>query len=165
MRYIHHHELPNGRKTTYSRCIASERPNKVESNRVRLTVGGNKIDYPGCVSTSTAGITTAKLLSNSVVPTPKACIAVFDLKDFYLRTPMTRYEYMCIPVSAIPQSIIEQYNLLSYVHKRHVLVEISKGMHGLSQACILAYEQVVRHLGISGISPCKHMAGLKWHET
>jgi hypothetical protein len=78
-------------------------------------VGGNQIDYPGRVSTPTAGITTMKLLFNSVVSTPNARLVVFDLKDFYLGTPMERYEYM-------PQSIIEQYALLKYVHNGHVLV-------------------------------------------
>jgi hypothetical protein len=52
--------------------------------------GGNQIDYPGRVSTTTAGITTAKLLFNSVVSTPNARLAVFDLKDFYICTPMER---------------------------------------------------------------------------
>jgi hypothetical protein len=71
-------------------------------------MGGNQIDYPGRVSTPKAGITTAKLLFNSVVSNPNARLAVFDLKDFYLGTPMERYEHMRILQSAIPQSIIEQ---------------------------------------------------------
>jgi hypothetical protein len=121
----------------YSRFVASERPYKVESKRVRLMVGGNQIDYLGQVSTPTAGITTVKLLFNSVISTPNARLTVFDLKDFYLGTPMERYDYMRIPLSAIPQSIIEQYALLKYVHNGHVLVEISKGMYGLPQVDIL----------------------------
>jgi hypothetical protein len=103
MRYIHHHELPKGRKATYSRFVASERPNTTESKRVCLTVGGNHIDYPGRVSTLSAGITIAKLLLDSVVSTPNARLAVFDLKYFYLGTPMARYEYMRIPISSIQQ--------------------------------------------------------------
>jgi hypothetical protein len=160
MWYIYHHELPKGLKATYSRFFASERPHKVDSKRVRLTVGRNQIDYPGRVSTPTAGITTAKLLFNSVISTPNARLAVFDLKDFDLGTPMERYKYMHIPLSAIPQSIIEQYTLLKYVHNGHVLVEISKGMYGLPQTGILAYEQLVRHLQSSGYSPCNHTAGI-----
>jgi hypothetical protein len=96
-------------------------------------VVGNQIDYPGRASTPTAGITTAKLLFNSVISTHNARLTVFDLKDFYLGTPMERYEYMRIPLSAIPQSIIEQYTLLKYVHNGHVLVGIIKGMYGLPQ--------------------------------
>jgi hypothetical protein len=67
MRYIYHHELPKGGKATYSRFLVSEHPNKVESKRVHLTVGGNKIDHPCQVSTPTAGINSDKLLFNSVV--------------------------------------------------------------------------------------------------
>jgi hypothetical protein len=165
MWYIYHHEVPKGRKVTYSRFIASERPHNVESNRVRLAVGGNQIDYPGRVSTPTAGIATAKLLLNSVISTPNARLAVFDLKYFDLGTPMERYECMRIPLSTIPQSIIEQYALLKYVHNGHMLVEISKGMCGLPQAGILAYEQLVRHLSLSGYSPCNHTEGLWRHHT
>jgi hypothetical protein len=165
LRYIYHHELPKGRKLTYLRFVASERPHKVESKRVHLAVGGNQIDYPGRSSTPTSGITTAKLLFNSVISTLNARLTVFDLKDFYLGTPMECYEYMHIPLSAIPQSVIEQYALLKYVHNRRVLVEISKGMYGLPQAGILAYEQLVRHLHSPGYSPCNHTAGLWRHPT
>jgi hypothetical protein len=38
--------LPNV-PTGYSRFVASERLNKMESKRVCLTVGGNTINYPG----------------------------------------------------------------------------------------------------------------------
>jgi hypothetical protein len=95
--FVHHHELPKGRKSTYTCFIVSQRPNKVESKSVRLAVCGNQIDYPGRVSTPTAGITTAKLLFNSVISTPDACLAVFDLEDLYLGTPMSRYELHAHP--------------------------------------------------------------------
>lgn len=41
-------------------------------NYTRLTVDGDWINYPGVVSTEAAGITTSKLLFNSVMSTPKA---------------------------------------------------------------------------------------------
>jgi hypothetical protein len=103
MRYIHHHKLHKGRKATYSRFIASECPNTTESKIFCLTIGGNQIDYPGRGSTPTAVITTAKILFNSVVLTPNARIAVFDLNYFYLGTTMACYEYMRILISAIQQ--------------------------------------------------------------
>lgn len=59
---------------------------------------------------------TAKLLVNSVVPTPNAKFMATNLKDFYLDTPMTRCEYKCIPLWMIPAVIIEQYKLLPLVH-------------------------------------------------
>ncbi len=34
-----------------------------------------------------------------------------DIKDFYLNTPMTRYEYMQLKISDMPDDVIEHYNL------------------------------------------------------
>jgi hypothetical protein len=48
------------------------KPHKAEKERVRLTVGGNRLDYPGEVATSTADITTFKILINSTLFTEDA---------------------------------------------------------------------------------------------
>jgi hypothetical protein len=54
-------------------CIVCERrPHKTEVEHTRLTVGGNIIDYPGDVSTKTTGLSTVKLIFNSVISTPSA---------------------------------------------------------------------------------------------
>jgi hypothetical protein len=90
------------------------------------------------------------MLLNSVISTPGALFATFDLKDFYLGTPMQRKEYMHIPISSIPPSIIKQYHLLDLVYNGFVLVEIFRGMYGLPQAGILAYDQLIRHLSTHG---------------
>ena len=34
-----------------------------------------------------------------------------DIKDFYLMTPMTRYEYFRMKLELIPQDVIDKYNL------------------------------------------------------
>jgi hypothetical protein len=47
-----------------------------------------------------------------------------DLKDFYLGTPMLRYEYMRIPIDMLPDTIIDQYNLGPLFHNGFVYVEI-----------------------------------------
>jgi hypothetical protein len=128
MRYIPRRALPPRRQATYSRFVATERQHKAETKRVRLTVGGNLVHYPDKVSTPTYNLSTIKMLLNSVISTPGALFAIFDLKDVYLGTPMKRMEYMRIPISSIPPSIIGQYHLLDLVHNCFVLVEISRGM-------------------------------------
>jgi hypothetical protein len=165
MCYFPHHDIPPVRRATYSRFVATERPRKAETKRVRLTFGGNLVHYPDKMRTPTADLSTVKMLLNSVISTPGALFTTFDLKDFYLGTPMTRMEYMRIPISSIPPSIIEQYHLLNLVHNGFVLVEISCGMYGLPQAGILAYDQLVRHLSTYGYSPCPHAPGMWSHTT
>jgi hypothetical protein len=108
--------------------VSAYRPEKANPRRVRWTVGGNLIDYPGDVSTKTADLCTAKLLFNSVLSTPDARFMTGDLKDFYLGTPMERYEYMRVPIHMIPTDIIESYKLAPLVKNGFVYVEIRPGM-------------------------------------
>eukprot|EP00978_Attheya_sp_CCMP212_P006249 scaffold14175_cov40-Attheya_sp.AAC.1 len=46
-RFIKHTDMPNNRIATYVRIVCDERPVKSETKHVHLTVGGDKIDYPG----------------------------------------------------------------------------------------------------------------------
>ena len=112
---IKRENIPTDRKATYVKFVCNIRPQKAEKHRTRLTVGGNLVDYLGDVSTPTADMLTAKILINSVISTPGAKWLGIDLKDFYLNTPMDRYEYITIPYRLIPQEIIQQYNLQNLV--------------------------------------------------
>eukprot|EP00978_Attheya_sp_CCMP212_P006675 scaffold15489_cov53-Attheya_sp.AAC.3 len=96
--------MPTDRKTTYVRIICDECPLKTETKRVHLTVGGDKIDYPGKVATPTAELVAVKCLFNSVVSTPGTKCLSADAKDFYLGIPMERPDFMCIPVNGFPLS-------------------------------------------------------------
>ena len=87
-------------------------------------MGGNLIDYPGDVGTPTADTTTAKIVINSTISTPKSKYLVGDVKNFYLGTPMSRYEYMRLSITIILQEIIEQYSLLPLVRNSYVYVKI-----------------------------------------
>jgi hypothetical protein len=90
----HTGDLPRDRTATYLRIVTSLRPQKAEPHQVRFTAGGNLIKYPRDVSMPTADMTTTKLVLNSTVSMPGAEFSYFDLANFYLNTPMLRYEYM-----------------------------------------------------------------------
>jgi hypothetical protein len=55
------------RKITYGKLVCDYKPNKTEKHRVRLTVGGDILAYNGETATSTADITTFKILINSTL--------------------------------------------------------------------------------------------------
>ena len=163
--FIHPSAIPAGRKATYLRVVSALRPEKANPYRIRWTAGGDKVDYPFDVSTKTADLTTAKLLINSVVSTPNAKFLTADLKDFYLGTPMSRYEYMRVPIWMLPDAIIEQYNLTPLFHNGYVYVEIRRGMYGLPQAGRLANDQLIAFLQPHGYAPCPLTPGLWKHAT
>ena len=64
-----------------------------------------------------------------------------DIKNFYLCTPLKRYEYVRMHLSNFPQDVITQSGLIKLANKDGmVFVEIRKGMYGLPQAGLLAQE-------------------------
>jgi hypothetical protein len=163
--FISHKDVPANKTPTYCRVVCEEKPLKEETKRVRITVGGNKIDYPGDVATPTAELITVKCLFNSVISTPGAKAMAADAANFYLGTPLPGSEFMRIPVKIIPERIMIQYDLYRLVHNGYVMVEIKKGMYGLPQAGILANQRLVKHLAKSGYQQMPRTPGLFQHET
>ena len=165
MHFIRFDQIPAGRKATYLRLVVADRPMKANPRRVRFTVGGDKVDYPYDVRTKTADLTTAKIIINSTISTPGARFMGIDIKDFYLNNPMSRYEYMRIPINQLPKKIIDQYNLTPLIHNGAVYVEIQKGMYGLPQAGRIANDKLVPILKQAGYHQSEHTPGLFKHDT
>ena len=84
------------RDVTYASFVCEIKPNKKETHRTRLTAGGDRINYPEDVGTPTADMMLVKILFNSIISTKNARCVMADIKDYYLNTPMKRYEYMRI---------------------------------------------------------------------
>ena len=76
---------------------------KKETNRVKLTVGGQKNDCLGVPNTLTEYLTTIKAHFNSVISTEGDEYMFMCTKVFYLNMPIPRYEYAIIPVYMIPE--------------------------------------------------------------
>ena len=66
------------------------RPHNKEPIRVRITVGVNRVEYPGKLTTKTADLTTFKIYINSMVSTQGARCDAWDIGSYYLDTPMRR---------------------------------------------------------------------------
>jgi hypothetical protein len=91
---------------------------------VRLTVGGDRLDFSGDVATSTAYITTFKIVINSTLSTKDAKIMIMDIKHYYRGTPFPRYEYMSMLLSRFPEEIVIKYNLTALAIDGWVYIEI-----------------------------------------
>ncbi len=91
------------------------KPNKEEKERTRIAIGGDRVNYPDEVGTPTADLLLVKTHLNSVISTPATRYMTMDISNFYLNTLMERFEYARIPLTDIPEEIIEEYSLLKYV--------------------------------------------------
>ena len=74
--WIPRSRVPKGKKITYARMVVDICPKKADPNRVRITAGGDRLDYYGEKSTKTASIKTVKILINSVLSTTKSKVYV-----------------------------------------------------------------------------------------
>jgi hypothetical protein len=72
--------IPKYRQITYGKIVCDYKPHKKEKERVRLTVGGDRLDYSSDVATSTADITTFKILINITLSTADAAMMMMDIK-------------------------------------------------------------------------------------
>jgi hypothetical protein len=145
--------------------VVDIKDHKEEKEHTRLTVGGDKIEYPGDKSTRTVGLTTAKILINSVISTLGARFLVIDNNFSILNTPIGRFEYMVINLTSLPQEAIENYDLLELSQDGKVYIEIQKGMYVLPQAGILTSELLQRNLAKDVYRPTQHTHGRWTHDT
>ncbi len=76
-----------------------------------------------------------------------------DIKDFYLNTPMTCYEYMQLKLSDLPSDFVKQNDLAMKVNgDDYVYVKIRHGMYRLPQAGLLAQKLLEKRLNAEGYS-------------
>ena len=66
----------------YGRIVVSYRPEKADPNFSRLTLVGNRVNYPGDCGTPTTYLLTVKLLLNCTISTPGARFMTINIKDF-----------------------------------------------------------------------------------
>ena len=89
-----------------------------------------------------------------------------DLKDHFLASPMEENEYMRIHARYFLDDIRLQYDIESLIDSDgYVYMRIKKGMYGLKQAAILAYNHLVKQLKPHVYHPCSESTGLGHRKT
>ena len=113
---IKYHNIPTDRKPVYCKNAFDIQPDKAETHRSRLVAGGDQIEYPEEVYTPRTNMSATKILIKSILSTKNGKAMGVDIKNYYLNTPMHQEEYIFINFANIPDEIVDQYNLLNYVH-------------------------------------------------
>jgi hypothetical protein len=166
--FIQRTDVPSNKKVTYGNFICDYRPLKSEPYRVRLTVGGDKLPYSDDAGSPAASLLETKLILNSTISDSDkgARFLCADLKDHFLASPMKDPEYMRIKYKYFPDAIRNQYHLDRFLASDgYIYIKIKKGMYGLKQAAILAYQHLVNQLAPHGYHPCPYTTGLWEHDT
>ena len=91
----------------YANFILDYCPLKDENHRVLVVVGGDKLSYFEDAGAPVASILETQILLNSVISNASAGakFSSFDIKDFFLATPMEKPKYMTLMWKHIPEDI------------------------------------------------------------
>ena len=167
MEFIKISEVPKGKKVAYSNMVCDYRPTKEEKYRVRLTVGGDVLDYYGNAASPAASLIETKLLINSTIS--DACdgarFLTLDIRDFFLQSFLKEPEYLRIHSRYFLDDIRRQYDIDNLIAPDgYVYCKIKRGMYGLKQAAKLARDQLVQHLAKHGYAPCEGTPNIWAHK-
>ena len=90
-RFIHRHEMPSNRQASYynPQCKIKIKSDGSIQRRIRGTIGGDKVYYPGVTAAFVAHLETIRLHINAAV-SEDAELCTADISDFYLGTPLDR---------------------------------------------------------------------------
>ena len=84
-----------------------------------------------------------------------------EINNFYLGTPLTRHDYLCIAIILIIYEIIQQYNLLPPVRNGFIYLGILKGMCGFLQLGRLENNLFTECLDTKWYFQCTYTPGLQ----
>ena len=80
--------------------------------------------------------------------------------------PISRAEYMRIYSQYSPPDIRDRYKIEGLIAADgYVYIKIIKGIYGLNQAAIIAYNQLILHMEPHGCYPVPFTTGLREHKT
>ena len=137
--------------TTYYNPQTKEKENAdgQRTYRIRGTIGGDRVNYPGPTTARTAAMSLVKMLIQSLISDNTQWLTI-DIKDFYLKIPLPRLVYLRMQSKFLPTDIIDKHNLTPYLRNNPVLFEVNNEMYGLPQAGLLAQQRLIAHLAQHG---------------
>jgi hypothetical protein len=154
---MHFKDIPIDTVVTYVNPICSEKLNDDETLklRTRVTIGGDRIDYPYEKSAVTANMEALKILINAMI-SENANWSTIDISDFYLGTPLPHPEHIRIQQALIPNAVIKFYSLERFLHRGALYCSVDKTHYGLPQAGALSQQRLFKHLAKNGYHQLRH---------
>jgi hypothetical protein len=155
--FIKKANVPPGRHVSYAKYVCNIRPQKTETHCVRMTAGGDQLDYPGDASSPAVAMLDAKLHINSTIA---------DAHRY--QKLLSRHTNEALPIQLRPcqdDTPRSMGRLAPHIEADgFVYLEIPRGMYGLKEAGILTFEQLVAKLAPHGYEPAPFTPG-PWRHT
>ena len=107
IQFIHKHQVLDDNQVTYASYVFNYQPLKDKQCRVRITVGGDRLDYKHDAGSLVANLLETKILLNSVMSNDHGGTRFMsaDMKDHFLATLMDKPERMKVDFKCVPEDI------------------------------------------------------------
>ena len=102
--FIPKSKVPSGRTVAYGLIVTEIQPQKDKTHCTWLTIGGNRIHFPGDITKLATDIKTSKLLFNSVISIPNSKTMCDEISNLYFNNPVDRYYYMKLTLGILSQT-------------------------------------------------------------
>jgi hypothetical protein len=89
---------------------------------------------------------------------------MMDIKNYYLNTPLPRYENMRMLLARFTEEIVNKYNIKVLAVDGWVYITIIKGMYGLKHTGLLVNQLLQKRLSPFGYYPARHTPALWLHK-
>ena len=164
--FIARHQMPGDKKATYARYVVDYRPEKSEPWRLRITCGGDKLEYVGDTTTHSASMETIKCQLNNIISRKGSKCACGDISNMYLESLLKEAEYVRFRIELIPTAIVTKYGLRALATPEgYVYARVNKAWYGLKQAGKIAHDDLVDRLKEAGYTKAPLAEGFFRHET
>eukprot|EP00804_Cyclotella_cryptica_P021964 CCRYP_000899-RA/>CCRYP_000899-RA protein AED:0.44 eAED:0.44 QI:0/-1/0/1/-1/0/1/0/204 len=155
---IQYHDIPTQRKGDHL-----VRLQKADPYHTRITLGVDRIHYPGDCGTKTGSLETVKLLLNAFSPRLPHGLHRLISPTFTV-TPRWTDKNTRIKLTDIPEEFIQEYHLQAFAYNGYIYFEVTKGIYGLKQARKLANDLLIQHLETHRYYQCTATPSL-WRHT
>ena len=120
---------------------------------------GDRLEYHTDPSVPSVGLVDTKIHLNSTISDVKRGdpYCVTDIEKVYLNNNLPHFQYMRIHIINFTAEFRKKYNIDELVNSDgYVYCEIRKGMYGLKEAGVIAYQNLVKNLTPEryGLMPC-----------
>ena len=143
------------------------RPQK-KIHKIRLTVGGDRLDYHVDPSAPVVGLLDTKtyLIVSSQMPITALDTMLSILRNIISTIACSNFNIYAYIKNTSLQNFCNEYNIAHFTEKDgYVYCEIRKGMYGLKEARIIAYQDLVKNLAMYGYELMQCTLGLWHHKT
>ena len=91
--FIHKSQVPTDAKVTYANLIRNIKPLKTGKYRVKMTTGGDILDYDGEPRSPAISLLNTKIFLNSIISNidKEVTFSIANIKNHYLQNPMGKY--------------------------------------------------------------------------